>query len=259
MSCHIIAITNQKGGVGKTTTTVNLAASLARMGKDVLVVDLDPQGNATTGSGVDKNSLELGVYNILFDESIVENAILHSKGADFDVLGSNRSLVGAEIELVQELAREMKLKIALNTVREKYDYILIDSPPTLTLLTINSLVAADFILVPMICEYYALEGISDLIATINKIKKSKINPSLEIIGLVRTMFDSRSNLSKEVSSQLEKYFQSDLFKTTIPRNIKLAEAPSHGLPVITYDEHSKGAKSYLELARELNEKIKKFG
>ncbi|MCV2503606.1 MAG: AAA family ATPase, partial [Neisseriaceae bacterium] len=252
------AIANQKGGVGKTTTTVNLAASLARMGKDVLVVDLDPQGNATTGSGVDKNQLEFGVYDILFDESSVKKAILHSKEGQFDILGSNRSLVGAEIELVQELAREMKLKLALNTVKDKYDYILIDSPPTLTLLTINGLVAADFILVPMVCEYYALEGISDLIATINKIKKSKINPSLEIIGLVRTMFDSRNNLSKEVSGQLEEYFESDLFKTTIPRNIKLAEAPSHGLPVIAYDKNSKGAQSYLDLAKELNKKIKKL-
>ncbi|MFH4354322.1 MAG: AAA family ATPase [Neisseriaceae bacterium] len=256
MKGHVLVVVNQKGGVGKTTTVVNLAASLAELAAKVLLVDLDPQGNATTGSGIDKNRMKLGVYDILFEESLIEEGLLRSEKGKYDVLASNRLLVGAEVELVQELGRESKLKNALEKVRSQYDYVLIDSPPTLTLLTINGLTAADFVLIPVSCEYYALEGISDLLDTISKIKKARINPGLEVIGILRTMFDRRNNLAREVSAQLENYFKGDLFETMIPRNIKLAEAPSYGVSILAYDKHSKGAKSYLALAKELHKKIK---
>lgn len=260
MGARIITIANQKGGVCKTTTAVNLSAALARNGKGVLLVDLDPQGNATTGSGVEKRDLSLGTYEALFDASaaLLDQAIVRSKSGGFDVLGANNRLVGAEVELVKQNARESKLKEALRLIQDRYDYIFIDSPPTLTLLTINGLVAADYVLVPIQCEYYALEGISDLVETIKTIKTSGINHRLMIIGVVRTLYDNRSNLSKEVSAQLEYYFKDDLFKTIIPRAVKLAEAPSHGLPIMAYDKYSKGAKSYLLLAKELHKKIKKL-
>ena len=239
MSANILAIANQKGGVGKTTTTVNLAASLASRGKRVLVVDLDPQGNATTGSGIDKASLESGVYQVVLGDADVQSATVHSKEGGYAVLGANRALAGAEIELVQEIAREVRLKNALKAVAEDYDFILIDCPPSLTLLTLNGLVAAGGVIVPMLCEYYALEGISDL----------------NITGIVRTMYDSRSRLVAEVSEQLRSHFGDLLFETVIPRNIRLAEAPSHGMPVMAYDAQAKGTKAYLALADELMARV----
>ena len=250
MTAKIIAVANQKGGVGKTTTVVNLAASLAHHGKRVLVIDLDPQGNATTGSGVDKSSIESGVYQVLLGEAEVKDAVIRSEAGGYDVLAANRTLAGAEVELVQEIAREMRLKNALEPVLNDYDYVLIDCPPTLTLLTLNGLVAAEGVMVPMVCEYYALEGISDLVATVRKIRQA-INPRLDIVGIVRTLYDSRSRLSQEVTEQLQAHFGKQLFATTIPRNVRLAEAPSHGLPALAYDAKAKGTLAYLALAEEL--------
>ncbi len=250
MSAQIIAVANQKGGVGKTTTVVNLAASLASKGKRVLVIDLDPQGNASTGSGVDKNSIASGVYQVLLGEAGVKEAVVKSEAGGYDVLAANRTLAGAEVELVQEIAREMRLKNALAEVADDYDYVLIDCPPTLTLLTLNGLVAAQGVIVPMVCEYYALEGISDLVATVRKIRQA-INPQLDILGIVRTLYDSRSRLSQEVTQQLQAHFGKQLFETTIPRNVRLAEAPSHGLPALAYDAKAKGTLAYLALADEV--------
>ncbi|WP_314933612.1 ParA family protein [Neisseria elongata] len=254
MSAHIIAIANQKGGVGKTTTAVNLAASLAADGRRVLVVDLDPQGNATTGSGVDKTAIRHGVYHVLLGEADVKTAVDTGGSGGYHVLAANRALAGAEVELVQEIAREMRLKNALAEVADDYDFILIDCPPTLTLLTLNGLVAADGVIVPMVCEYYALEGISDLVATVRKIRQA-INPKLDLIGIVRTMFDSRSRLAAEVGEQLQQHFGSKLFATTIPRNVRLAEAPSHGMPALVYDAKAKGTQAYRELAAELQRRL----
>ncbi|TFV05175.1 ParA family protein, partial [Bacillus stratosphericus] len=221
-----------------TTTVVNLAASLAAQKKRVLVIDLDPQGNATTGSGIDKSNIR-GVYPVLLSESPIQDALLRSESGAYDILAANRALAGAEVELVQEIAREMRLKNALADVAGDYDFVLIDCPPTLTLLTLNGLVAANGVIVPMVCEYYALEGISDLVATVRKIRQA-INPQLDIIGIVRTLYDSRSRLSQEVSEQLQVHFGKQLFSTTIPRNIRLAEAPSHGMPALAYDAKAKG-------------------
>ena len=229
---------------------VNLAASLAHHGKRVLVIDLDPQGNATTGSGVDKSSIESGVYQVLLGEAEVKDAVIHSEAGGYDVLAANRTLAGAEVELVQEIAREMRLKNALEPVLADYDFVLIDCPPTLTLLTLNGLVAAEGVIVPMVCEYYALEGISDLVATVRKIRQA-INPRLDILAIVRTLYDSRSRLSQEVTEQLQAHFGKQLFDTTIPRNVRLAEAPSHGLPALAYDAKAKGTLAYLALAEEL--------
>ncbi|MDO5074228.1 MAG: ParA family protein [Neisseria animaloris] len=255
MGANIIAVANQKGGVGKTTTVVNLAASLAHYGKRVLVIDLDPQGNATTGSGINKSNIHSGVYQILLGDAKVEDAIIRSEAGGYDVLAANRALAGAEVELVQEIAREMRLKNALAEVADDYDFVLLDCPPTLTLLTLNGLVAANGVIVPMVCEYYALEGISDLVATVRKIRQA-INPELDIIGIVRTLYDSRSRLSQEVSEQLQAHFGEQLFETTIPRNVRLAEAPSHGMPALAYDAKAKGTVAYLELAEELLQRVK---
>lgn len=252
---RIVAIANQKGGVAKTTTAINLAAGMCGHGKRVLLVDLDPQGNATTGCGIDKTQANSGVYEVLTDTMSVKDASITSTATGFDVLTANQHLAGAEIELVGSAGREVILKTALNKVIGEYDYILIDCPPALSLLTINGLTAAHFVIIPMQCEYYALEGLSDLVDTIKRIK-SHLNPELEIGGLVRTMFDGRNSLSQQVSEQLNIHFGHKLFETVIPRNVRVAEAPSHGLPVLTYDKQSKGALAYGALSREF---LARFG
>jgi len=246
----ILAVTNQKGGVGKTTSAVNLAASLATLGQRVLLVDLDPQGNATMGCGVDKRSLRHTVYHVLLELAPLAEVRQHSDSGKFDLLPANRELAGAEVELVDQPQRETRLKKALSAVTAEYDYVLIDCPPALNLLTVNGLTAADAVMIPMQCEYYALEGLSDLVNTIKKIR-ANLNPQLEIEGLLRTMFDPRNTLAQQVSDQLKQHFGSKVYDTVIPRNIRLAEAPSHGRPVLSYDRHSKGALAYQNLAAEI--------
>lgn len=245
-----LAITNQKGGVGKTTTCVNLAASLAANGKKVLLVDLDPQGNATTGSGIDKAHLKHSIYHVLLGEKTLKEVVVTSEKGGFDVAPSNRELAGAEVELVNEMARETRLKQAISKIANHYDYVLLDCPPALNLVTVNALTAAHSVMIPMQCEYYALEGLSDLVNTIKKVR-AHLNPVLEIEGLLRTMFDNRNMLASQVSAQLVSHFGNKVYKTVIPRNIRLAEAPSYGLPVLIYDKTSKGALAYLELAKEI--------
>ncbi len=248
-----LAITNQKGGVGKTTTCVNLAASLAQQGKKVLLVDLDPQGNASTGSGVDKARLKHSIYHVLISEKKLSEVIVASEKGGFDIAPSNRELAGAEVDLVNELAREMRLKHAIAKLGDHYDFILLDCPPALNLVTVNALTAANTVMIPMQCEYYALEGLSDLVNTIKKVR-AHLNPTLEIEGLLRTMFDNRNMLAQQVSAQLESHFGAKVYQTVIPRNIRLAEAPSYGVPVLYYDKTSKGAIAYLELAKEIIQK-----
>ena len=247
---RIFCIANQKGGVGKTTTSVNLAAGLAQVGKRVLLVDLDPQGNATMGSGIDKRALDPSVYDVLLETTSVAEARLPSPSGGYQVLGANRDLAGAEVELVQLERREKRLKSALQAVRGEYDFVLIDCPPSLSMLTLNGLCAAHGVIVPMQCEYFALEGLSDLVNTIKQVH-ANLNPELEIIGLLRVMFDPRITLQQQVSEQLKAHFGDKVFNTVIPRNVRLAEAPSYGQPGVTFDPSSKGAQAFVEFAKEM--------
>ena len=247
---RVLAITNQKGGVGKTTTSINLAASLVTAGRRVLLVDLDPQGNATMGSGIDKRGLKATVYQVLLGEAPISSVRLRSQSGGFDLIPANRELAGAEVEMVGLAERETRLKTALHAIQDEYDFVLLDCPPALNLLTVNGLCAANAVVIPMQCEYYALEGLSDLVQTIKKVRLS-LNPGLEIEGLLRTMYDPRNMLAQQVSAQLQQHFGDKVYRTIIPRNIRLAEAPSHGLPVLNFDRQSKGALAYLALAGEM--------
>ncbi len=247
---RIFCIANQKGGVGKTTTTVNLAAGLAQVDQRVLVVDLDPQGNATMGSGVDKRKLSRSVYDVLLSQADIVASRQVSPGGGYHVLGANRELAGAEVELVDLDQRERRLKRALAAVADDYDFVLIDCPPSLSLLTLNGLCAAHGVIVPMQCEYFALEGLSDLVNTIKQVH-ANLNPELQIIGLLRVMFDPRVTLQQQVSEQLRAHFGDKVFDTVIPRNVRLAEAPSYGQPGVVFDPSSKGALAFVEFAREL--------
>ncbi|MBI2754477.1 MAG: ParA family protein [Betaproteobacteria bacterium] len=247
---RVLAVVNQKGGVGKTTTSVNLAAGLALAGQRVLLVDLDPQGNATMGSGIDKRSLARTVYHVLLGLSDIAHIRTRSQTGRFELVPANRELAGAEVELVDLPNRERRLRDALATIEAEYRFILIDCPPSLSLLTLNGLTAAQQVLIPMQCEYYALEGLTDLVATIKRVR-AHLNPTLEIAGLLRTMYDSRNTLSLQVSQQLESHFGDKVYRTLVPRNVRLAEAPSFGTPAVVWDRASKGAQAYLALAEEV--------
>ncbi|MDF9839703.1 MULTISPECIES: AAA family ATPase [unclassified Paenibacillus] len=246
----IIAIANQKGGVGKTTTSVNLGAGMATLGKRVLLVDIDPQGNTTSGVGVNKADVANCIYDILINEVNPQDTILHTQIEGLHIIPATIQLAGAEIELVSTISRELKLKKALNLVKNNYDYIIIDCPPSLGILTINSLTAADSVIIPIQCEYYALEGLSQLLNTVRLVQKN-LNPHLSIEGVLLTMLDARTNLGIQVIEEVKKYFQEKVYRTIIPRNVRLSEAPSHGQSIITYDSRSKGAEVYLELAKEV--------
>lgn len=251
-----LAVANQKGGVGKTTTSINLAASLAATKRRVLLVDLDPQGNATMGSGVDKNAIENTVYDVLVEDMSVVEAIVRSEPGNYDLIAANGDLTAAEVALLEIDNKEYRLKEVLAGILNNYDYIVIDCPPSLNMLTVNALAAAHSVIIPMQCEYYALEGLTALMGTIEKIK-AVLNPNLEIDGLLRTMYDPRNSLSNQVSNQLLAHFGDKVYRTIVPRNIRLAEAPSHGLPVLEYDKKSTGAQSYLALAGEMIRRAEK--
>ena len=262
----IFCVANQKGGVGKTTTTVNLAAGLASVGQRVLMVDLDPQGNATMGSGVDKRQLSLSVYDVLLESASIVEARVRSnwgdegaraKAATYDVLGANRDLAGAEVEMVDLERRENRLKIALASVSKEYDFVLIDCPPSLSMLTLNGLCSAHGVIVPMQCEYFALEGLTDLVNTIKQVH-ANLNRDLKIIGLLRVMFDPRITLQQQVSDQLRDHFGDKVFNAVIPRNVRLAEAPSYGLPGVVFDPSAKGSQAFVEFAQEMVERVKKL-
>ena len=247
---RIFCVANQKGGVGKTTTAVNLAAGLVQLGLRVLVVDLDPQGNATTGSGIDKRTLTTSIYDVLLGEATIRHVRRPARHGGYDVAGANRELAGAEVELVGLEQRERRLKAALADVRDDYDFVLIDCPPALSLLTLNGLCAAHGVIVPMQCEYFALEGLSDLVNTVKQVH-ANLNPELQTVGLLRIMFDPRITLQQQVSEQLKTHFGDKVFDTVVPRNVRLAEAPSYGQPGITFDPSSKGAQAFVEFAREV--------
>ncbi len=251
---RIFCIANQKGGVGKTTTTVNLASGLALVGQRVLVVDLDPQGNATMGSGIDKRGLELSVYDVLLENASILEVRQRNDKVGYDVIGANRELAGAEVELVELERRDKRLKSALAAVADDYDFVLIDCPPSLSMLTLNGLCSAHGVIVPMQCEYFALEGLSDLVNTIKQVH-ANLNPDLQIIGLLRVMFDPRITLQQQVSEQLKSHFGDKVFDTVIPRNVRLAEAPSYGLPGVVFDPASKGAQAFVAFAQEMVRRI----
>jgi chromosome partitioning protein len=258
----IFCIANQKGGVGKTTTTVNLAAGLAKVGQRVLMIDLDPQGNATMGSGIDKRKLALTVYDVLLESaSVAEARVKSSKlvdaGCSYDIVGANRELAGAEVEMVELERREKRLKTALAVVNDDYDFVLIDCPPSLSMLTLNGLCCAHGVIVPMQCEYFALEGLADLVNTIKQVH-ANLNKDLAIIGLLRVMFDPRITLQQQVSEQLKARFSDKVFNTVIPRNVRLAEAPSYGVPGVVFDPSSKGAVAFVAFAKEMVERIEKI-
>jgi chromosome partitioning protein len=253
----IFCVANQKGGVGKTTTTVNLAAALASIGQRVLMVDLDPQGNATMGSGIDKREMKLSVYDVLLESATVAEAALWSASCRYHVLGANRELAGAEVELVDLERREKRLKLALAAVKDQYDFVLIDCPPSLSMLTLNGLCSAHGVIVPMQCEYFALEGLTDLVNTIKQVH-GNLNPDLQIIGLLRVMFDPRITLQLQVSDQLKAHFGDKVFDAVIPRNVRLAEAPSYGLPGVVFDPAAKGSQAFVSFATEMVQRIQKM-
>lgn len=248
----VIAVANQKGGVGKTTTAVNLSACLATQGEKVLLIDVDPQGNATSGLGVDKKEIERSIYDVLINDTDIKATIMDTMIDSLKLCPSNIQLAGAEVELVSVISRENRMKAAVSTIRNQYDFIIIDCPPSLGLLTVNSLTAADTILVPIQCEYYALEGLSQLMNTVKLVQKH-LNPQLDVEGVVLTMFDARTNLSIQVVDEVKKYFRNKVYRTIIPRNVRLSESPSYGLPIILYDPKSKGAECYTDLAEEVIE------